>query len=104
MPLTLTNGRDDIGTKNEQMAEFGHTRKAQLAALRRQIARATGSSAHSEEIVSCGICEVDAALHGGLARGALHEIAAADHRSIPAALGFLLALTIISQKSEVRNQ
>jgi protein ImuA len=86
------------------MTAFRHTRKAQLAALRRQIARAASFSARSEETVSCGIEEVDAALHGGLARGALHEIAAADHRSIPAALGFLLALTIGSQRSEPGNQ
>jgi protein ImuA len=81
------------------MAQLGYIRKAQLEVLRRQIARATTFRARSEETVSCGIGEVDAALHGGLARGALHEITAADHRSIPAALGFLLALTAIIKQA-----
>jgi protein ImuA len=81
------------------MATLGYIRKAQLEALRRQIARATGFRARSEEAIACGIHEVDAALRGGLARGALHEITAADHRSIPAALGFLLALTAIIKQA-----
>jgi protein ImuA len=46
----------------------------------------------SEETAPLGIAEVDSCLNGGLTRGALHELAAADHRSTPAALGFLLAL------------
>jgi protein ImuA len=102
--LTLEEGRGHNRTKNEQMSEFAYKREAQLEALRRQIARATGLSARAGETLSCGIGAVDAALHGGLSRGALHEIAAADYRSIPAALGFLLALTIRSQKSETGNQ
>ena len=39
-----------------------------------------------------GIAAVDAALGGGLARGALHEIAAASEAHLAAATGFALAL------------
>ena len=42
--------------------------------------------------VNTGIVEIDARLCGGLALGALHEIAAADFRAVPAAWGYLLAL------------
>ncbi|MGC9953033.1 MAG: ImuA protein [Rhizomicrobium sp.] len=42
--------------------------------------------------MSTGIAGIDACLRGGLALGALHEIAAADFRAIPGAWGFLLAL------------
>ncbi len=91
-------------------------RKVRIEALRRQIAQAASFSARAEESAPLGITDVDACLNGGLARGALHEIAAADHCSIPAAFGFLLALTNISlspsggegavgkQNSEIRNQ
>jgi protein ImuA len=68
-------------------------RQARLEALRRQIAKAQSFSPRSDEQVPLGIPKADACLNGGVARGALHEIAAADHRSLPAALGFLLALT-----------
>jgi protein ImuA len=68
-------------------------RQARLEALRRQIAMAQSFSPKSDEQIPLGIAEVDVCLNGGLACGALHEIAAADHRSIPAALGFLLALS-----------
>jgi len=75
------------------------TRQGRLKALRRQIAKAASFSVRSEGIAPFGMPEVDACLNGGLARGALHEIAAADHRSIPAALGFLLTLTNHSEKA-----
>ena len=68
-------------------------RQARLETLRRQIAKASSFSARTEETAPLGIAEVDGCLNGGLLRGSLHEIAAADHRSCPAALGFLLALT-----------
>jgi protein ImuA len=42
--------------------------------------------------VSTGIAGIDACLSGGLALGALHEVAAADFRAVPGAWGFLLAL------------
>ena len=67
-------------------------RQMRLEVLRRQIARTGNFPARLEEGVPLGVT-VDGCLTGGLARGALHEIAAADHRSTPAALGFLLALS-----------
>src|SRR5437762_14250467 len=73
-------------------------RKAQLEVLRRQVAKATGFSVRAEEMAPLGISEINACLNGGLLCGALHEIAAADHRSQPAALGFLLALTQTARK------
>ena len=42
-----------------------------------------------------GIAAVDAALGGGLARGALHEIAAASEAHLAAATGFALALAAL---------
>jgi protein ImuA len=81
------------------MVEPEQARKARLEILRRQIAKAASFSTSSEWTALLGIAGVDACLHGGLARGALHEIAAADHRSTPAALGFLLALTTLFRKT-----
>jgi protein ImuA len=81
------------------MAEFAFARQARLETLRRQIARTASFSTRLEEKSPLGITEIEACLNGGLARGALHEIAAADHRSTPAALGFLLALTNHSGKA-----
>ncbi|HEY1961376.1 MAG TPA: hypothetical protein VGG69_03070 [Rhizomicrobium sp.] len=78
-------------------------RQARIEALRQQIAKAQSFSARSDEVLFLGIAEVDACLNAGLARGALHEVAAADHRSIPAALGFLLALTTISLPKKGRG-
>jgi protein ImuA len=75
------------------MADNPDGRQARLQALRRQIAKAQSFSPRSDQQVPLGIAAVDACLNGGLLRGALHEVAAADHRSIPAALGFQLALT-----------
>jgi protein ImuA len=75
-------------TKNMQ----GFGRKVWLEVLRRQIAKAASFAPRSEDTIPLGMPEVDACLKGGLLSSALHEIAAADHRSIPAALGFLLAL------------
>jgi protein ImuA len=75
------------------MAGFEHARQARLEALRRQIARAASFSTRMGETAPFGIMEVDGCLNRSLVRGALHEIAASDHRSLPAALGFVLALS-----------
>src|SRR2546423_2728682 len=81
------------------MPDLLQTRKVRLDALRRQIARAAGFSTRPDQPARLGIADIDLCLNGGPVRGALHEIAAADHRSIPAALGFLLALTTLSGKA-----
>lgn len=86
------------------MADFPSARQARLEALRRQIARTASFSTCAEKTAPLGIAAVDACLNGGLARGALHEIADDDHRSTPAALGFLLALVTRTQKSEIGSQ
>lgn len=75
------------------MTRLEQSRQARLEALRRQIAKAASFPARAGDTVPLGIAEIDTCLGAGLVRGGLHEIAAADHRSIPAALGFLLALT-----------
>ena len=43
----------------------------------------------SVAVLPLGVSEVDAALGGGLARGALHEIAAVSEAHLPAATGFV---------------
>ena len=43
-------------------------------------------------VLPLGIAAIDAALGGGLARGALHEIAAASEAHLAAATGFALGL------------
>jgi protein ImuA len=42
--------------------------------------------------LALGVAEVDAVLGGGLARGALHEIAASSEAHLPAATGFIAGL------------
>lgn len=71
-------------------------RRARLAAAARQIAPLLEGTKRAPCPTGCA--PIDAALHGGLSAGALHEVAAADHRATPAALGFLLALTAIAAK------
>jgi protein ImuA len=75
-------------------------RKERLETLRRQIAKAARFSARIDKAAPFGIEEIDSSLGGGVALGALHEIASADHRSSPSALGFLLALTNIVRRSK----
>jgi protein ImuA len=43
-------------------------------------------------VLPLGVAEVDAALGGGLARGALHEIAASSEAHLPAATGFVAGM------------
>ena len=69
-------------------------RQVLLEALRRQVVRPACG-------VSTGIAGIDACLGGGLALGALHEVAAADFRAIPGAWGFLLALVARAERKSV---
>lgn len=68
---------------------------ADLEALRREVAQLErGSSPVAAERFSTGSDTIDAALGGGLARGALHEIFGASIMDEPAAAGFAVMLAI----------
>ena len=67
-----------------------------MIAQLRQILRALERPAGIDSDPGClplGIETIDAALGGGLARGALHEIAAAGEAHLAAAAGFALAVS-----------
>jgi protein ImuA len=64
-----------------------------LAALRRAIRAIEGMAGEVEAgAIPFGIAPIDEILGGGLARGSLHEIAAAGESGMAAATGFALAL------------
>lgn len=66
-----------------------------LEALRREVSRLErGSSAAPSDRFSTGSAQIDAALQGGLNRGALHEIFAAQTADEPSAAGFGVMLAI----------
>jgi protein ImuA len=68
-----------------------NSRQTAIDTLRRQLGRVAERDPFG--VIGSGIGAVDACLPGGgLALGALHEIAPADFRAIPSASGFLLAL------------
>src|SRR6202521_5264398 len=67
-----------------------------LANLRRALAPEFSQTA-GQSALAFGIPSLDAALGGGLATGALHEIAAAREAEIPAATGFALILAARNQ-------
>jgi protein ImuA len=68
-------------------------RKTTLAQLRNEIGRLeTGGSAAPFTKVALGHADADLVLRGGLAKGAMHEIHAADGRQNSAATGFVLGL------------
>lgn len=75
-----------------------------LGALRQAIRKIEGSAPEDAcGAVPFGVAGLDAALGGGLARGALHEIAATRESDIPAATGFGLALAFLAG-SEARSE
>src|SRR5690348_5874222 len=68
-------------------------RRAAVGALRQTLRRLETAGLESgEEPLPFGIAEIDGLLGGGLARGALHELAAPREPEIGAATGFALAL------------
>ncbi len=69
-------------------------RRTQIVAdLRRRLARMEGLPTEVESCLSFGLPALDTHLpQGGLAFGAVHEIAPAEEADLPAAFGFLLAL------------
>ncbi len=64
---------------------------------RLQALQKTAGIADGPGVLPLGIAAIDAALGGGLARGALHEIAAASEAHLAAAAGFALGLAARSQ-------
>jgi protein ImuA len=69
--------------------------EACVLSLKRAIRRLeTETIAETASAISFGIGAIDGALGGGLSRGMLHEIAAANETEIAAASGFALALTV----------
>ncbi|MDE2465611.1 MAG: ImuA protein [Alphaproteobacteria bacterium] len=72
-------------------------RRARLAAAQRLVAPLMVQSERARHALGCA--PIDTCLQGGLIRGAMHEVAAADHAATPAAMGFLLALAAIAAGS-----
>jgi protein ImuA len=66
------------------------------------VERATGLTGECGAPLDLGIAVIDAALGGGLACGALHEIAAVRETETPAATGFALAVTARSTRKSRR--
>jgi len=70
-----------------------------LLALRQTVARidsAHAASAPEERAVPLGLPPIDHVLGGGLARGAVHEVASAGALHLGAATGFTLALAVLA--------
>lgn len=75
--------------------------RADLEALRREVSRLErGSSPVAADRFSTGSTQLDAALRGGLNRGALHEVFAARTADEPSASGFAVMLAV--RASETR--
>jgi len=67
-------------------------RMSTLASLRGRIERIEAPGAAAPDRIALGHAEADAALHGGLAVGAVHEVFAEGHQSA-AATGFIAGLS-----------
>lgn len=78
---------------SSEPAKSQPTRAEIVADLRRRLARMEGMAGDREDSLSFGLPALDSHLpQGGLAFGAVHEIAPASDADLPAAFGFLLAL------------
>lgn len=76
-----------------ETSNSGASRTEIVADLRRRLARMEGLPSESESCLPFGLSALDTHLpQGGLAFGAVHEIAPADEADLPAAFGFLMAL------------
>ena len=91
-PSTMRLWRQpEIGQSRSDAASTSDT-AAKIAALRASLTKAALEDPTTHARVPLGYDEVDACLHGGLRRGALHEIfAGAGHEA--AATGFVAALS-----------
>ena len=82
-------------TARRHFSAPGGEAAARIDRLRRELwalETATGLAGEGGAPLPLGIPEIDAALGGGLGRGALHEIAATGEAAMAAATGFALAL------------
>ncbi|HYZ43829.1 MAG TPA: hypothetical protein VE667_03130, partial [Xanthobacteraceae bacterium] len=82
-------------TARRHFSAPGGEAAARIDRLRRELwalEAATGLAGEGGTPLPLGIPEIDAALGGGLGRGALHEIAATGEAATAAATGFALAL------------
>jgi protein ImuA len=71
----------------------GRNRAAVVEELRRLLPRMESAGGGAARVLPLGLPAIDAHLpHGGLAVGALHEVAPQAHGDTPAAFGFLVAL------------
>jgi protein ImuA len=88
--LTLSGERRDL----EHIRNNGQTESVDaVCALRNRIARIEGRrAADAPQCVSLGVDSLDHALGGGLARGRLHELFAAEPADGPSAAGFITML------------
>src|SRR3954471_6431995 len=79
---------------SQEQRRMMSARMSTLATLRGDIARVeTGDGMLRSGHVALGHAEADAALQGGLARGAMHEIFAEAGRQSAAATGFIAGLS-----------
>jgi protein ImuA len=84
-----------VATARRPFSAPGGEATARIDRLRRELwalETATGLAGEGGAPLALGIPEIDAALGGGLGRGALHEIAATGEAATAAATGFALAL------------
>src|SRR3984893_1067922 len=76
-----------------------------ITQLRQKLSLIERTTGLAGECVKLGIGVIDAALGGGLACGALHEVAAARETETPSATTFALAVTtcLLSQSCRLAN-
>src|SRR3569623_1141175 len=90
-PLVLLV-RNNRPSSSEGAASMGGARMSALATLRNRIERIeTSETAHRRDRVALGHGEADAALQGGLARAAIHEVFCQGPQGTPAT-GFIAGL------------
>lgn len=86
------NSGADIGVPQLEASRSRQAAERLLEALRHRMTPPVRLG-RVDACTPIGITAIDACLPDyGLVRGALHEVAAEDHRAMPAALGFLVAL------------
>jgi protein ImuA len=86
--------QNPVRPTSQEQRRMMSARMSTLATLRGDIARVeTHDGAYQPARVALGHAEADAALQGGLARGAMHEVFAEAGRQSAAATGFIAGLS-----------